>query len=329
MWTPHPVPPDTYPVLFADEYGYQAGNLLWRGRFEGGNGTAGPSAVYLRVIGGAGSGFSAYLNGVLLGSYLGEHGVKDGNMTLTFHNATIKSGAENVLLVIQDTMGKDQREGALDPRGILNATLVSSTGEALNFTCWKVAGNAGGNHLIDPVRGTWNEGGLYAERLGWHLPGFDDGEWESGRPGDGFSGSGVKFYRTNLTLDMPKDHDVSLALELLTEGRPKLRAQLYVNGYQFGKIIPWFGNQVEFPGERFPRQMNPLEMMLMDVFAVFPGILNYHGDNTIGLSMWSMSEEHAAVDVQVKALGVHRSALDLSFDSEYLRPGWSDRSQYA
>ncbi|KAK4508536.1 hypothetical protein PRZ48_002275 [Zasmidium cellare] len=309
MWTPHPVPPATYPVLFADEYGYQAGNLLWRGRFTGDSGIAAPTAVHLRVIGGAGSGYSVYLNGDFLGAYLGNHTVRDGNVTLSFSNTTIKPGPENVLLVLQDTMGKDQREGALDPRGILNATLISSAGDALDFTSWKVAGNAGGNDLIDPLRGTWNEGGLYAERLGWHLPGFDDNEWESGHPKDGFSGSGVQFYRTKFPLDMPQDHDASLAFELLTDGRAKLRAQLYVNGYQFGKIIPWFGNQIEFP--------------------VFPGILDYHGDNTIGLSIWSMSEEHAAVDVRVKALGVHRSALDLSFDSDYLRPGWSDRSQYA
>ncbi|KAF2172023.1 hypothetical protein M409DRAFT_63531 [Zasmidium cellare ATCC 36951] len=295
MWTPHPVPPATYPVLFADEYGYQAGNLLWRGRFNGGNDTGQPASVHLRVIGGAGSGYSVYLNGNFLGAYLGNHTVRDGNVTLGFQNATIRSGAENVLLVLQDTMGKDQREGALDPRGILNATLISSSGDALSFDSWRIAGNAGGNNLIDSVRGTWNEGGLYAERLGWHFPGFDDAEWESEHPWDGFRGSGIRFYRTNLPLDMPRDHD--------------LRAQLYVNGYQFGKIIPWFGNQIEFP--------------------VFPGILNYHGDNTIGLSIWSMSEEHAAVDVKVKVLGVHRSALDLSFDSNYLRPRWSDRSQYA
>jgi hypothetical protein len=30
---------------------------------------------------------------------------------------------------------------------------------------------------IDPVRGAFAEGGLCAERLGWHLPGYNDSHW--------------------------------------------------------------------------------------------------------------------------------------------------------
>ncbi|KAI5359951.1 Putative glycoside hydrolase, family 35, Galactose-binding-like domain superfamily [Septoria linicola] len=304
QWTPNPNPPETYPVLFADEYGYQAGNLLWRGRFD-----ASAAAVYLRVIGGAGFGFSAYLNGNLVGVYLGSHSVKDGNLTISLPQHILNNDSDNVLLVLQDTMGKDQREGALDPRGILNATLISPNGEALQFSSWKVQGNAGANQLIEPVRGTWNEGGLYAERLGWHLNGFDDSQWLSGHPKTNTKTGGVRFYRTNLPLDLPRGQDVSIAFELTTAPRAKLRAQLYVNGYQFGKIIPWFGNQIEFP--------------------VFPGILDYYGDNAIGLSIWSMGDNDSAVDVKVKVLGTHISALDLDFNSEYLRPAWVDRQRYA
>lgn len=64
-------------------------------------------------------------------------------------------------------------------------------------------------------------------------------------------------------------------------------------------------------------------------FTVFPGILNYNGDNTIGLSVWNMDEAGVSVEVQWKVMGVHRSAFDPLFTSEYLRPGWTDRSQYA
>lgn len=42
------------------------------------------------------------------------------------------------------------------------------------FASWKVAGNAGGEANIDPVRGVYADGGLHAERLRWHLPRFDD-----------------------------------------------------------------------------------------------------------------------------------------------------------
>ncbi|KAL0937067.1 glycosyl hydrolase family 35 [Colletotrichum truncatum] len=306
--TPHFIPPDTFPVLFADEYGYQAGNILWRGRFNSSVDNA-PSGVYLRVIGGLASGFSAYLNGEFIGAWLGAMANKTGELYASFEGVNLLPDSENVLFVIQDTMGKEQREAAPDPRGILAARLMGVENATFNFNSWKVAGNAGGNHLIEPVRGTYNEGGLHAERLGWHLPGFDDSAWETGLPSDGFEGADARFYRTVVPLDLPQGHDISLAFELHTANRAKLRAQLYVNGYQFAKILPYIGNEFTFP--------------------VFPGILDYHGDNTIGLSIWSQDMAGAAVEVKWKVLGVHQSALDLSFDSEYLRPAWEDRSQYA
>ncbi|OJJ02116.1 hypothetical protein ASPVEDRAFT_52869 [Aspergillus versicolor CBS 583.65] len=308
MQTPHFVPPDTYPVLFADEYGYQAGNILWRGHFNASEDEL-PSGAYLRVIGGLASGFSVYVNGEFLGSWLGSMANKTGELAVSFQNATLKTNDANVLFVIQDTMGKEQREAAPDPRGILNATLYAADGSAASFSSWKVAGNAGGNHLLEPVRGTYNEGGLHAERLGWHLPGFDDSDWESGVPADGFTGAGARFYRTVVPLDIPRGYDASIAFQLHTDKKAKLRAQLYVNGYQFAKTLPFISNETTFP--------------------VFPGILNYNGYNTIGLSVWNMDEAGVSVGVQWKVMGVHRSAFDPLFPSEYLRPGWTDRSQYA
>ncbi|CAG9948185.1 unnamed protein product [Clonostachys rosea f. rosea IK726] len=263
MTTPNFSPPDTYPVLYADEYGYQAGNLLWRGHFNVTEDKR-PSSAYLRVIGGLASGFSAYVNGHFVGTWLGSISNKTGELKVSLEDVQFNVGADNVLFIIQDTTGKDQREGAPDPRGILNASLFASDGSSLNFTSWKLTGNAGGNHLIEPVRGTWNEGGLHAERLGWHLPGFDDSDWEDGLPSEGFKGADARFYRTVVSLDMPRGFDVHLGFELNRLPHAKLRAQLYVNGYMFGKIIP-ISNEFSFP--------------------VFPGILNYHGENTIGLSI--------------------------------------------
>ena len=51
------------------------------------------------------------------------------------------------------------------------------------------------------MRGYLNEGGLYAERIGAHLPGFDDSKWASGTPlsGGGVRGAGVNFYRTTFS----------------------------------------------------------------------------------------------------------------------------------
>lgn len=285
--------PATYPVLYADEYGFHTGNILWRGRFNGKS-----TGVFLNVIGGTGSGWSAWLNGKFLGSTYGNITLSQTNKTLDFGNAT--QDGENVLFVIQDHMGKDQTTGATNPRGILNATLL----DGANFTSWKVAGKAGGGDNIDPIRGPYAEGGLHAERLGWHLPGFNDGNWTSGSPTTSLKLPGANFYRTNLPLDLPSDHDVSLAFTLRATSSSKVRAQLYVNGYQFAKFIPYIGNQIEFP--------------------VFPGILDYHGDNTIGLSVWAQDEGGAGIEIGVEVLGVHTSGFDVGFNSSYLRPGWTE-----
>ncbi|KAL1311871.1 hypothetical protein AAFC00_001943 [Neodothiora populina] len=295
--TLHPVPPATYPVLFADEYGFHTGPLLWRGRFAGN-----ASGVFLNIIGGKGSGWSAWLNGVFLGSSYGNTTLSQSNQTLEFPvNSTAK---ENVLFIIQDHMGKDETAGALDPRGILNATLLGAS----HFTSWKLAGKAGGQANIDPIRGPLAEGGLTAERLGWHLPGFDDSNWKSSSSIQ-LSGPGVKFYRTMVPLDMPSGHDISLAFELSPPTRSKIRVQLYVNGYQFGKSVPYIGNQIEFP--------------------VFPGILDYLGNNTIGLSIWTQDNSGGEVGIEMKVLGIYKSGFDVGFDGAYLRPGWTvDRSKY-
>lgn len=296
--TLNPSKPATYPVLYADEYGFHTGPHLWRGRFTG-NATG----AFINVIHGVYGGWSAWLNGDFIGSTYGDSTLTQTNLTLSFANATVKSG-ENVLFIIQDNMGHDETTGAINPRGISNATLFGGS-----FTSWKIAGNAGGEANIDPVRGPLSEGGFHAERLGWHLPGFDDSKWASSAPSVGLNTSGANFYRTIFPLDLPEGHDVSLAFGLSAPAGGLLRAQLYVNGYQFARFIPHVGNQVEFP--------------------VYPGILDYHGENTVGLSIWAQSEAGASVGVAMSVLGVHASSLDLGFNSTYLRPGWTEeRLQY-
>lgn len=60
----------------------------------------------------------------------------------------------------------------------------------------------GAANTPDAFRGYLNEGGLYAERIGAHLPGFPDTTWSSGTPltGGGVSGAGINFYRTSFNL---------------------------------------------------------------------------------------------------------------------------------
>jgi hypothetical protein len=62
-----------------------------------------------------------------------------------------------------------------------------------------------------------------------------------------------------------------------------------------------------------------------------PGILNYNGENTVGLSIWNQDEAAASVSVGMKVLGVYASAFDTAgLETAYLRPGWEgSRLQYA
>lgn len=301
LTTPNPTKPDTLPVLYVDEYGFHNSFHLFRGTFEG------PAkGVKLSVQGGLAFGWNAWLNGELVGSYLGNSNRGIGNLTLSFADATVHSNGTNVLLVVQDNTGHDLRGEAVKPRGILNAAL-----EGNNFTQWKIAGEAGGETVqLDPLRGPLSEGGLAAERLGWHLPGFDDSAWNASSPSTGLESDGISFYRTTIPLDVPQGIDASFAFILNAVGSKAIRVQLFVNGYQYARFNPSVGNERKFP--------------------VPPGILNYGGDNVIGLSVWAQTKEGAKVNVELVTEYAIESSWSSRFDSEYLRPGWTkERLAYA
>ncbi|GKZ78027.1 hypothetical protein AnigIFM56816_001151 [Aspergillus niger] len=314
MTTANPSKPATLPVLYADEYGFHNGVRLWRGYF---NGTA--SGVFLNVQGGSAFGFSAYLNGHFLGSYLGNASIEQANQTFLFPNNITHPATQNTLLIIHDDTGHDETTGALNPRGILEARLLpydtTNNSTSPEFTHWRIAGTAGGESNLDPVRGAWNEDGLYAERVGWHLPGFDDSTWSSVSSSSSlsFTGAMVKFFRTTIPLDIPRGLDVSISFVLGTpDNAPNAyRAQLFVNGYQYGRFNPYIGNQVVFP--------------------VPVGVLDYTGENTIGVAVWAQTEDGAGITVDWKVNYVADSSLDVSgLETGELRPGWSaERLKFA
>lgn len=165
-------------------------------------------------------------------------------------------------------------ERSKQPRGILAFDLMDESKTLLNVSItWKVTGNQGGEALLDKVRGPLNEGGCFAERSGWHLPGYDDSGWTAGDPTkEGvLVPGGMRFFRTRATLDVPKGHDMPMSL--VFGGRPydrtqRWRALVFVNGWQFGKRIANMGPQTKFP--------------------IPPGVLNPNGPNDIGLHLWSL-----------------------------------------
>lgn len=122
-----------------------------------------------------------------------------------------------------------------NPRGILDYSL---SGHAATDITWKLTGNLGGENYVDRTRGPLNEGGLFAERQGFHQPAAPTSTWSTGSPLTGLTTAGVMFYTTSFDLDMPTGYDIPLSFVFTNATGPSIpnyRCQLYVNGYQFGK----------------------------------------------------------------------------------------------
>ncbi|KAB8231913.1 glycoside hydrolase family 35 protein [Aspergillus alliaceus] len=310
--TSNPIlPAPNNPVLYVDDYHIHTGNHIYRATFP--TTDEPPTEVYLNITGGRAFGFSAWLNSEFIGSWLGIPGIGQGEQTFSFSNATLSTDADNVLVIVMDNSGHDMRDGAINPRGIQNATLIGPG--SYSFTEWKLAGNAGFENHLDQIRAPLNEGSLYAERVGIHLPGYPFDEAEE-LPSDSISltvpGAGIRVFRTVVPLLVPSGLDVSISFRLTAPSNVtfksakgytnQLRALLFVNGYQFGRFNPYIGHQIDFP--------------------VPPGILDYKGDNTIAVTVWSQSADGAEMKVEWNVDYVHETGFDMNFDGTYLRPGW-------
>lgn len=321
-----PVAPLTHPVLFSSDYGYYTGAKIYRGYFDGTTATG----ANITASGGLAFGFNAWLNGKLVGGFPGNASLTTASAYLDFSSATLYN-TSNVLTVVVDYHGHDETStayGVENPRGILGAVLYGGN-STLNFTEWKIQGNAGGSANIDPVRGPMNEGGLYGERVGWHLPGFDTSKWQSGSPIEGLSKSGINFYVTTFRLDLDEDLDAPIGVELNSPNGTVARVMFFVNGYatpfpyllsdvlmvecsyQYGKYEPQIGPQTRFP--------------------VPPGVLNNRGENTIAISLWAQTDAGAQLsELSLFTYGVYQSSFNFNQDWSYLQPGWTpERLQYA
>lgn len=313
-----PIKPYTLPVLFASDYGYYPGAKIYRGYFTGSNFTS----VNISASGGLAFGWNAWLNGVLVGGDPGNASLPTTTQVLELPPSALqKSNGTNVLTVVVDYHGHDQTstaKGVENPRGILGAQLLPGTTTTdTGFTLWKIQGNAGGSANIDAVRGPMNEGGLYGERLGWHLPGFSPassypsslGDWDESTPLDGLDSSGIRFYVSSFALDVGDDLDAPLGLSFSSPAGTVARVMFWVNGYQYGKYEPHIGPQTVFP--------------------VPPGIINNRGVNSIAVSIWAQTDEGARLDeVKLVSYGLYQTDYGYSRDWSALQPGWSDRSEY-
>ncbi|KAJ3735068.1 glycoside hydrolase family 35 protein [Lentinula guzmanii] len=287
-------------VLYSQQYGFYGGNLIFRGRF---NATGNETAVNLTVQYGFAGGYSAWLNSVFLGSSQGNATVSLSTDVWKFPDGALKTGMENVLVVFQaSSLVYAIANGGKEPRGIRGYSLI---GGNTSFSSWRLQGNQGGAAgAPDTFRGYLNEGGLYTERIGAHLPGYPDDTWTTGSPLAGLSQAGINFYRTNFDLNVPDGYDVPVRLSFTPSSiTSNYRAQIYLNGWQIGKYINNFGPQT--------------------VFVLPAGILFRNSSNTLGLSLWSLDAEGASIaGLEFISDGTFTTALKFE---DYHGPDYEDQ----
>jgi hypothetical protein len=145
--TVNPTQPQTPVVLYAGDYGFHTGNILWRGHFTS---TGAETGVSLNVQGGAAFGFSVWLDSKFVGSWVGDNLHSAFNANFTFNGTTLAAGSKHVLTVLQDHMGYEEDFTAASdqfktPRGILAFQFLGGNGT--NVDTWKVTGNLGGEDV--------------------------------------------------------------------------------------------------------------------------------------------------------------------------------------
>ncbi|MYS52024.1 beta-galactosidase [Streptomyces sp. SID6013] len=227
--------PDGQPVLFADDYGFHYGDVWYRARLTGASGL---ESVSLSYSTGAHGLLMAWLDGEPLGSHRPD-GPGDGRGTWTATadfrlpqalRARDGEDGEPALLSVLVRRTQHAQDAYRAARGLTSARFEGAAPDVH----WRIMGAA----APDPVRGPLNHGGLYGERHGWHLPGYDDGAWEPGSPSaapDEDRRQGVTWYRTTFRLDVPPEIDASVGLVL--DGSPDgdVRVQVFLNGWNMGE----------------------------------------------------------------------------------------------
>ncbi|KAJ7043887.1 glycoside hydrolase family 35 protein [Mycena alexandri] len=288
-------------VLYSQQYGFYGNNLIFRGRFTA---SGEETAVNLTVQYGFAGGYSTWLNGVFLGSSQGSATISLSTDSWPIPAGTLKINETNVLVVFQDHMGiiETNTNGGKEPRGIRGYALV---GGNTTFDSWRLQGNLGGAaNAPDTFRGYLNEGALWAERIGAHLPGFPDSTWASGSPLSGVSKAGINFYRTTFGLPVSVGIDAPVRLSVTRSNDTTVsnfRLQIYLNGWQIGKYVNSIGPQT--------------------IFVLPASILRRQSTNTLAVSVWAMDETGAVLEgLELISDGVFSTSLGFS---DYVTPDFA------
>lgn len=277
--------PDGQPNMLMDAYGFHEGDVWYRGRFTGA-----PGAERLHLYyGGGGSGMAqVFLDGKLVGQHELPSGLPRPITTaaVTFDlPAEARAPGEHVLSVMVRNNGHnwdlDADDFHKEARGIVSASVEPAVGPSFSVpVAWKIQGRRGGEDIADPVRGVPNNGGLAGERLGWHLPGFDDSGWTPAQVPATQLSAGTSWFRTRFDLNVPKGQDATIAIGFGDVEKPRSKARyrvlIFVNGWHMGQFIAHVGPQRVFP--------------------IPEGILNHRGANSIALAVTSDGAPGNAVE---------------------------------
>ncbi|KAH9480337.1 putative beta-galactosidase C [Psilocybe cubensis] len=296
-------------ILYGCDYGFCENTVLWRGHFVA---TGNEKSVNLSINGGEAFAASVWANDVFLGTSFGNSTnnrriLEETDDKFIFPSGALVPGKDNIITVVQDNMGLNETQGSNTdsskaPRGIRGFALDGNT-----FGEWKVQGKIGGyKNFPDKVRGVMNEGGLFGERQGWHLPGFSTKGWISrdlsqGLPNDA---AGVGFFISTFKLNIPKGLDVMLSFTFEEPLGQPYRAFLFVNGWMMGKRVANLGPQSKFP--------------------VHEGILDYQGENTVAVALWAMEPNTGiSPNLQLTLDGVYDGGVNVVTNN----PKWSPQGR--
>ncbi|GGN56550.1 beta-galactosidase [Streptomyces albiflavescens] len=256
--------PAGQPVLFADDYGYHYGDVWYRGRFTDA-GKAG--SVSFSYISGAQGLLMAWLDGKPLGTHRmpvpDKKTVRLGTWSATATFPVPEKKGPRVLSVLVRRMQHDEDGAAKDTHKVARGlTAVTFEGDSPAVT-WRIRGEV----IPDPVRGPVNNGGLYGERHGWHLPGFADSRWKVVDFPRDERRQGVVWYRTDFRLAVDASVDASIGLTLTDDPARAYRVQIFLNGWNMGQYINDVGPQ--------------------HTFVLPNGLLRTRGPNTLALAVLS------------------------------------------
>lgn len=229
--------------LFGSDYGFNTGILVFRGSFTA-NGKE--SHFFLETQGGTAFGTSVWINSTYMGSFIGNPADENGNKT--YPVSKLKANETYVFTILVDEMGLDEnyvigQNEMKNPRGILRYSLG---GHSTKDISWKITGNLGGQQYLEKALGPLNEGGLWAERQGYYLPGTPTSNWtSSGGPTEGITKAGVAWYATEIDLDLPSGWDIPISVTFTNTSSPNgapnsapaFRVEIFVNGLQVSTCL--------------------------------------------------------------------------------------------